>query len=153
MLKPALKIAMWNLIGKTLWNSENRCPYNLLKVSHKNFFKKKKKRKKTKTLTSVISLWLAGSTIRSIDWEFPMLSAQVNSMNDNKYLSCPRGAINFPSNIEHTIHSHTDNNNTSAFCLFVNEGPLSTCLSTCFQCFILQLYNTGMDTFSTTCSK
>lgn len=60
----------------------------------------------------------------------------------------PRGAINFPCYIEHSIHSHWDNNNTqkpaAVFCLFVNELPLSTC----FQCLILQVYNTCSTTWS-----
>lgn len=138
-LKGHAETSNWDLISKTLWNLENRCPY-FLKENHKKFFQKKKK----KTLTSVISLWLAGSTIRSIDWEFPMPSP----LNDNKYLSRPRGAINFPCYIEHSIHSHRDNNNTqkpaAVFCLFVNELPLSTC----FQCLILQVYNTCSTTWS-----
>lgn len=119
-LKGHAETSNWDLISKTLWNLENRCPY-FLKENHKKFFQKKQK----KTLTSVISLWLAGSTIRSIDWEFPMPSPQANSMNDNKYLSRPRGAINFPCYIEHSIHSHWDNNNTqnlllSFVCLSMN---------------------------------
>lgn len=141
-LKGHAETSNWDLISKHsgFWKTDVHI-----------FFKKTTRnssRKKEKKLTSVISLWLAGSTIRSIDWEFPMPSPQANSMNDNKYLSCPRGAINFPSYIEHSIHSHRDNNNTqkpaAVFCLFVNELPLSTC----FQCLILQVYNTCSTTWS-----